>query len=386
MFVSVVQRIFLLIGLNIIGACVAIYQTQHFYALRSAASGFQTFCQFGKFDCIAVEASPYAEFILGLPLSGFVVGWLLSIAAILFLALNEEVRRDSLRIVLGMVSFGVLMGAIYFTIMVNNIGSFCLFCLILDGINILSLVLVFSLKSQWWDGQPSDFSKWQTPAIISVCTLLISLLVLQGAYSQATKLTAGEIEQVASRFVRQEKQNIILRENELSIGPKDAKIVIVKYSDFQCPACETGARIVNLLKYKYPKDILFISRNYPLDSSCNSKLESAMHPFACYFAKAAICANEQGQFAKAYTSFFENQSQLSSQWLDKNIKKLELNEEEFKSCMALPATLDRVKAEIESGNELKVESTPTFFINGRKMSGAYPVEIWDSIIEKLLKE
>ena len=81
-----------------------------------------------------------------------------------------------------------------------------------------------------------------------------------------------------------------------SIGPKNAPVTIVEFSDFQCPFCRLGAFTMNTIQNRYPDKVRLVFRNFPLNSACNPSLDHVVHEFACDTAKAAVCAERQGKF------------------------------------------------------------------------------------------
>ena len=113
-----------------------------------------------------------------------------------------------------------------------------------------------------------------------------------------------------------------------------------------------------------------------------------MHEFACEAAEAAICATEQGRFEDAYETLFENQNSFAQNKIaDLLVSKIKgLDEAKLKNCMTLPSTLDKIRRDVDIGgkNQMNITSTPTFYINGKKIEGGLPTTIWIQIIERML--
>lgn len=158
-------------------------------------------------------------------------------------------------------------------------------------------------------------------------------------------------------------------------GGKDAKVTIVEFSDFQCPFCSKGADVVNGLKKKYGNKIQVAFKNFPLPF--HNQAEGA--------AVAGLCANEQSGdlFWKMHDAMFAAQDQLDVDSLKKLAKKLGAKAD-FDACLDSNKYLPKVKADIEEGKNLKVKSTPTFFINGQMINGAQPLEVFSEIIDEEL--
>jgi protein-disulfide isomerase len=170
------------------------------------------------------------------------------------------------------------------------------------------------------------------------------------------------------------------------IGKADAPITIVKFFDFQCPACKMAANAVHPLLKRYPNDVKFAFLNFPLDMGCNPVIKNKMHEFACEAAALAVCANQQGKFEQAYDILFENQASFEIGKIADLLSAIPaIDVNKLKECAALPSTMEKIKAEIELGTKSKIESTPTFFLNGKKVVGGMPTNLWIEIIDKTLK-
>ena len=157
-------------------------------------------------------------------------------------------------------------------------------------------------------------------------------------------------------------------------GPESAKVTIVEWSDFQCPFCAQGKDLIHQILDKYPKDVKFVFKNYPLP----------FHPNAMPAAKAAIAAGKQGKFFEMHDKLFENQRELSAEKYEAWAKELGLNVDQFKKDMDAPETAAQVTAEMKEGGDVGVRGTPSFFINGKQPAGR-SLELYSSIIEEELK-
>ncbi|WPU64520.1 DsbA family protein [Peredibacter starrii] len=164
--------------------------------------------------------------------------------------------------------------------------------------------------------------------------------------------------------------------NAPTTGAKDAKVTIIEFSDFQCPFCAKGADILKEIKKKYGNKVLVAFKNFPLP----------FHNHAEQAAVAGLCANEQGSdyFWKMHDEMFANQDSLDAEGLKKTAKKIGLKSEAFEKCLSENKFLAQVKADMEQGKNVKVKSTPTFFINGQLINGAQPMDVFAEIIDEEL--
>ncbi|MGE0456011.1 MAG: thioredoxin domain-containing protein [Vicinamibacteria bacterium] len=151
-------------------------------------------------------------------------------------------------------------------------------------------------------------------------------------------------------------------------GPKDAPIHVVEFSDFLCPFCRSLAGGFNGFLPQSAGRVAIHFKNFPLDTSCNGSIKSTVHPGACELAKGAVCAAAQGRFSEYHDRVFQTEfrRQPTSANLPELAPALGLDASAFSACLASPATLERVKADIAEAVKAGVQATPTVFINGRR--------------------
>jgi len=145
---------------------------------------------------------------------------------------------------------------------------------------------------------------------------------------------------------------------------------VVEFSDFACGHCLGFRDALEAVCARDGNNVRVVFRNFPLDASCNSSIESSLHPDACLAAVAAECAGEQGQFWQYHDLLFANQKQLGRTFLLAYAERLGLDVQRFTTCLAADAPRARGVADTRVGAELGVRSTPTVFLNGRRVAGA----------------
>ena len=160
-----------------------------------------------------------------------------------------------------------------------------------------------------------------------------------------------------------------------SLGPADAPITIVEFSDFQCPFCRRFQQDTykNLLN-AYPGKIRFVYRNLPLTS---------IHPDAFAAAVASRCANEQNAFWPYHDKLFSS-DQLGQAVYIQYATDLGLDETAFKECLASDRNNAFIQSDSDFATQLGISSTPTFFVNGLAIVGAQPIEVFKQVIDKEL--
>ncbi len=161
-----------------------------------------------------------------------------------------------------------------------------------------------------------------------------------------------------------------LVDDDPSEGPVDANVVIVEFSDFECPACGQAYSILKRIRQEYASSVRFVYRDFPL---------SGIHPFAQKAAEAAQCANLQGNFWQYHDFLFEHQSALAVQDLKGYAQTLGLDTAAFNSCLDSGAAVAEVAKDSADARDFGVKGTPTFFIN----SVAYSNMTYDQFIAVL---
>jgi protein-disulfide isomerase len=163
-----------------------------------------------------------------------------------------------------------------------------------------------------------------------------------------------------------------------AIGPADAPVTIVEFSDFQCPYCKTFRdQTLDALLERYGDQVRFVFRDFPL---------SQLHPFAQKAAEASECANEQGHYWEMHDLLFANSPNLSEDALKGFAEQLGLDMEQFNECLDSGRYADEVTADLQEGMSYGVTGTPTFFINGIRLVGAQPLANFQAIIDQELAE
>lgn len=164
---------------------------------------------------------------------------------------------------------------------------------------------------------------------------------------------------------------IFATEDDPSIGPKDAKVVIVEFMDFQCPACGLAYPVIKQLIRDYSDRVRFVFRDFPITD---------IHPQALLASMAAQCAHEQGKFFEMHDKIFENQNDISEVNLKTYAVQIGLDSIQFGSCLQTNKYLGEIEQDLQEGYDAGVKATPTFFINGQKVQGAIPLDIFQKII------
>ncbi len=170
------------------------------------------------------------------------------------------------------------------------------------------------------------------------------------------------------------RQQIDVLPDDPARGPADAEVVMVEFSDFQCPFCQRATGTLDELFERYEGQIRFVYKDYPLPS----------HPDAFKAAEAGNCAHDQGKFWEFHDKMFVSQDALDVDSLKGYADELGLDATAFATCLDDGRHASRVQRDLEIGQQYGVSSTPTVFINGRPVMGAAPLETFDEIVREEL--
>jgi len=163
-------------------------------------------------------------------------------------------------------------------------------------------------------------------------------------------------------------------------GKADAKVTIVEYSDIQCPYCSTFHTTMKQVMDKYPNDVRWVFRHFPLDS---------IHPNARPAAIAAECVNEQKGDAGFWTfvdAMYNNQSGLGSAFYETNAQTIGVDMTKFKDCVSKKTTASKVEDMYQGGIAIGVQGTPGSYLNGNALGGAVPFAQLDTQIQSALAQ
>src|SRR5713226_1743761 len=174
-----------------------------------------------------------------------------------------------------------------------------------------------------------------------------------------------------SIFLQKPKVQVAYDPARLRGDPK-APVVIVEFSDFQCPYCQSVQPTLKTLLAKYEGRVSLAYRDLPLRD---------IHPQAQLAAEAGRCAGEQGKFWEYHDSLFENQDKLNREGLLQQAHGLKLDDKQFDSCLAGGKYKAQIEQDLQLGLRAGLTGTPGFFINGSMLSGNLPQDAFEKTIE-----
>lgn len=164
-------------------------------------------------------------------------------------------------------------------------------------------------------------------------------------------------------------------------GVADSSVILVEYSDFQCPACATYHPIIGQIIDEYQDRIAFVYRHFPLRS---------IHPNGQIAAEASEAADIQGKFWEMYDMLFQNQNEWSGEGDPTErfvayAEEIGLNTDQFRTDLTSSVVTDVVDANYRSGIAASIDSTPTFFLNGAQLDNPRSLDEFRSVIDTALE-
>lgn len=370
--------------LSLIGLALAAYMSSRYYEIHSGTGTFKSFCNLNAtFNCDAVASTGYAELFSGFPLSSFSAGWYLAIFFITLMAREITWKVESIRAIWWMNILSLVFSIYYAFLMTSIIKSICIVCLSIDVINLVMFFLGWTLLPKNLKTIPIDLKVIKSLLVLIGVCVGVLLIVLKGMDKQT--LSTEDKMSMLNSVLNKAPVSIKTSPEFPVIGSPNAPVTIVKFGDFQCPACKMGAQILHGVLSQYPTQVRLVLRNYPLDPACNRSMQNGGHPFACEAARVARCAFRQGKYEAVYEALFENQASFAKGVPEKLAVAAGLNQTALTQCLADPSINLIIEQDIEEANALGIQATPTFFINGRKVDGILPLEVWGKIIDYLLK-
>jgi protein-disulfide isomerase len=204
--------------------------------------------------------------------------------------------------------------------------------------------------------------KQETKSIAGM--VVIPAILIFGAFFAYSKLTqANNMDNTISN----KTEDVLIRPDSHKIEAVNAKVTVVEFSDFECPACRVATVSVKEIMKKYEGKITFVYRNFPL----------RQHPYALLSAEAAEVAGVSGKYWEMHEMLFDNQDTWAIAPSEKEAKdifvsyaeKLGLDKVAFAADLNSMSHQEFIKKDLADGESLDIRFTPTFFVNGRMVVG-----------------
>jgi protein-disulfide isomerase/uncharacterized membrane protein len=354
----------------------------------AADVNYTSFCNVNaSVNCDVVLSSRYAM-LAGFPVSTWAILYYLALLGMLVgvVGVNRATTRETLAtLVWGSAVWGLVFSAYMAVIAFFVLGTICLMCTGLYLVSIGLFLATWRLRSSLrFTGRRQAAVRTGQDRFVFIGGLAAALvLVAIGSWEAlgrgATPTDAAEIKRRSPDFYNwyfaQPRAEMPLDAARNVRGSADAPVTIVEFSDFECGHCATFHQSLDDVLHRLGPNVRVIFRHFPLDSACNPKVAASVHPSACLAAVAAECAGEQGKFWQYHNLLFANQQELGRVFLIQYATRLGMDVARFTECLGSADIQARVREDAAEGGRLGIDSTPTVFINGRKIKGALEPEL-----------
>lgn len=361
---------------NFVGLCVALYTLWHHVAINNDALNGATFCNINSYiNCDAVALSKYSA-IMGYPVAGLLVifyALLMTLGLSLYNLQGKALDSNKSYALAGSLfalsTFALIPTFLLAYLSVFELKLLCLLCVTSYVVNlviwILSLLIKKSQNAPHFSLPPR--ASWTLLVIVSG-VFALSPVIFKGLIG-GTKIEPALLNTVLQQHFTN-TQNPITTMGVPSLGPETASIVVVEYSDFQCPHCARASSVVPQVVLAH-SDVRFLFKNFPLDPNCNPTMQNRGHPLSCLAAKAGHCVFKQ-KGSQSFFNFekliFANQSTLSSDFIYQTGEAHSgLSQEDLKTCMNSPETHQFIVDQVNEGVAAGVAGTPSLYVNGKRL-------------------
>jgi len=196
--------------------------------------------------------------------------------------------------------------------------------------------------------------------LVTAITFVVIIFASQGKYKPPSLKPVSE--------------DLLITDHTYVKGPKDASVTLVEFGDFECSACQTFYPIVNYILENNANELKFAYRHFPLPQ----------HKYARKVAEASQIAGESGKFWEYYDLVYKQQN-LSEEDLIKYAKALGLDTDKFTSDLRNGTFASIINSDVKDGNKLGINSTPTFYLNGKKMVLKTTKDLIDQVEAEILR-
>ncbi len=382
------KRLFIVIGLSLVGAAIAVTLLLHHFGEGGAAA----VCGEGG-GCDLVSQSRYAS-LAGIPLASFGLAVYLALAAWLLVAV---VAAEAPRLAMAGAAFFVCAASLGFDVWLLalqafQIGAFCPLCLATYAVNLAACVALWPARSAFLDlGALRSNGPGRIALVGGVLSAFafgssvvgITLALSERASGRQSALLGAEATQLKEalddpqKFEQYQRQKAIAEfdaSEPLTIaydgvplkGTEDAPISVVEYSDFLCPYCQSLAGAFDEYLAASGGRVKVFFKHYPLDPECNPAIEGTGHSGSCGLARGAICAGAQGRFWEYHDAIFAKSLQAPGEAdFERLAREVGLDLDSFSACLVDDHTRRRLAADIDEGRRVGVSSTPTVLVSGK---------------------
>ncbi len=323
--------------------------------------------------CDEVRASRFA-FWGGIPTPAFGA---LMYAALIILLIGESFAQPAFSKVLRRIAFYLSAAGLIISLYLTSLEAFqihawCAWCVAQQ----IAIALIFVLLGMELGKPESDTPK---RAQRNVIVLIAAVVIAIPAFAWLSHHSAAEEKKLLDAGTSPEKPadlSHLIRPDSHAIGPADAPVTLVEFGDFQCPSCIVAEAVNHDIRSRFPKQVRFIFREFPL---------AHLHVYAEKAAEAAECAADQNKFWPMHDRLYAADGELALVQLKYYAQDIGLDTAKFNACLDGGEKAALIQQDIADGKAAGVGATPTFFINGAKHIGGLNMQDFITIVSAAQK-
>jgi uncharacterized membrane protein/protein-disulfide isomerase len=222
--------------------------------------------------------------------------------------------------------------------------------------------------------------------ILLAAALVVAVLVVTPRlYPEKTDTIAGGLKDISSGHTS---------DGHNWIGAENPELVIVEYSDYECPFCSRAHSVIRQIVREKKDWLRLVHVHVPLDHTCNKTLRKPKHRHACDCSRAAICADHQNYFWQMNDLLFNRRGGLDAKGLVMLAESMGMNARQFRDCMAAEETEQKLQGDLQECRTVALEcremgkrfGTPTFTVGGQVVVGAKKRPFWLQLVDRLRKK
>ena len=376
--------------LSILGIVLSIELAIIYYHANYDKYSLSSFCSINSFvDCDGAATTDVAQF-LGIPLAYWGIFFYLTVLFLTFVDKLKNVKfLKFLEVFKNPMSYIAALGTIAFIcsmilagISIWGIKKLCILCVITYFIDFLiALIAIKGWKEYFLSFKTTiiDFiegAKKYPKTFVILLILAISFLTFSGVTNNFVPhiKKSQEIKKIMKM-----KTNPYKADGNI-LGADNPDVIVELYSDYVCPMCY----INNIMLHRAVKEytnVQVVHYNLPFDKECNPEISMSMHPGACFMARAALAAKEQGNYWGMGNLLYEKHPMNDEQLLP-IIEQLRFDKTKFFSDMNSSKTYAKLQSDIKKSYDLIIDGTPTMYINGEKKVGIMSYDDMKDLLEK----
>ncbi len=375
----------------ILGLAASLYMSMQHTRLKLGIQEGKSFCSLGGYvDCDVVNSSQYAE-VFGIPLGtiGALFFCFLLFIGILFSPEDKNFQFGQ-RVMAWLAAFALFIDFVpLLAVQIFLIKTFCIMCLFTYIVTLTHLYLnarisgekgsiLQCLLSSLTNKSKLNKKQISTPklalSIVFILMFLVILILLPSfikGQSSDYAMVDSTVEKFFLTWKDKPQKKFPVEQTDGTYGNPNAKVQVVEFSDFECPFCRRMAFQIHTFLPSVREKVHFIFKHYPLDTNCNPKLTYQMHAHACKLARIATCGVKDGRFWDIHDKLFLNMSDedMKAGWdeIENQLTKV-MPKEELESCLKNQKSSEAVASNVNLGNQLNLQGTPTIYINGKEVT------------------